>query len=195
MSILRYFFAYFVNYLIFWAEIIKTITIFGDVSYFHLSEIGMNSNDELKKRILDILDKQKFCVFTSMGKEYPHPTLVAFVVNKTLTHILFATSINTQKFENLQNNPKISLFFDNRMNNNEDISVTTTITAQGLAKFFTLQQRVEIDNELLKMIDEYKNEHTNLSNFLDDEKTAVIFTKIKKYQLVSKFEEIQELFL
>ena len=70
----------------------------------------MNNKENILNKIQSLLNSQFFCVLATQAKEYPYCTLVAYAVSHNCQDIIFATSRNTHKYENLKKNPNLKNF-------------------------------------------------------------------------------------
>ena len=127
-----------------------------------------------------ILNNQKYAVIATIGKKYVHTNLVAFISSNDLKNIYFATSIKSKKYENLMNNPNISVLIDNRKNNSSDILNATAITVLGVAS--------EISNKS-EIMSFYLKKHPGLNNFINNSDSVFIDVKVDNYIYVNKFEK------
>lgn len=146
----------------------------------------MLSKGEIQESILKVLESQKFGIFTSISElNEPHPTLVAYHFSNDLTTIVFATPKNTRKFNNLILHSNVSFFWDNRTNSGEDISHAFTVSAIGSA--------AEVPDNLLKEIKtKYLARHPYMEDFIESPFTALISVTIKRFELVSQFQNVLE---
>jgi general stress protein 26 len=126
-----------------------------------------------------ILNNQKYAVIAIKGKKYVHTNLVAFISSDDLKNIYFVTSNKSKKYENLMNNPNVSVLIDNRKNNSSDIINATAITALGVAS--------EI-NRKSDIMDLYLKKHPGLNNFVNNPDSVFIDVKVDNYIYVNKFE-------
>jgi len=129
--------------------------------------------------LISIFNNQKYAVIATKGKKYVHTNLVAFASSEDLKNIYFVTSKKSKKFENLMNNPNVSVLIDNRKNNSSDILNATAITVLGVAS--------EISNksDILKL---YLKKHPGLHNFVNNTDSVFIDVKVDIYIYVNKFE-------
>ena len=115
----------------------------------------MNDRENLIEIIRNLLAIQKFAVLSSIYNDQPYPSLICFAENLHLNHILFFTSKNTQKFKNLQKNPKASVIFDNRTEIAGKISKGIAITAYGIVKPVANNENCEIEDLKMKFLMKY----------------------------------------
>ncbi|MBN1931326.1 MAG: pyridoxamine 5'-phosphate oxidase family protein [Desulfobacterales bacterium] len=146
----------------------------------------MNSSEEIKNIIRNLLNSQKFATLTSADKEKPYANLVAFVSTDDLEQILFATSRNTRKYSILTKNPNVAFLIDNRSNQDSDIYQAIAVTAIGKAETVEGPQR----NNFVEC---YIAKHPYLEEFVTSPSCALISVKVEYYYLVKKFEKVLEL--
>ena len=137
------------------------------------------SNQNSNNLISDIINNQKYAVIATKGKKYVHTNLVAFISSDDLKNIYFATSNKSKKYENLMNNPYVSILIDNRKNNSTDILNATAITVFGVAS--EVKNKSDIMNIYIK-------KHPGLKNFVNNSDTVFIEFKVKNYIYINKFE-------
>ena len=144
-------------------------------------------DQQLKESISALFSSQKLAVLATNMKGVPYTSLVAFVASTDLKEIFFATLKGTTKFENLLNNPNVSILIDTRKNNPSDFQDAVAISAEGIAEV--------INNYRKKYIALYLEKHPSLSEFIASPNCAIIRVKITKYQYVSRFQNINILML
>jgi general stress protein 26 len=133
----------------------------------------------------DLLISQHFAVIATESKKQPYTNLVSFVCSPDFHHLFFPTKKQTQKFLNITENNHVAVLIDNRENTPSDLSNAITITAIGRAKVLT-RHRDAIVKLLLQ-------KHPDLSSFLNNTNCVIIDVKVKTYQIVQQFEQIQVL--
>jgi general stress protein 26 len=88
----------------------------------------MYNQPEIEK-LEDLLQSQRFAVIATQGEREPYTNLVVFIHSKDLKKIIFATSKNTKKYDNIVKNSKMSMLIDNRGNKPDDIKKSIVVTA------------------------------------------------------------------
>ncbi len=101
-----------------------------------------NKTLSTKEFIKSLITNETFAILSSEGKGQPHASLIAATAYKELKSLLFATYKNTRKYENILQNPKVAILFDNRSceikSSKEivvitDFGVTNEIVAENLS--------------------------------------------------------------
>lgn len=64
--------------------------------------------------IQDMVAGQGLCVLATVSEDRPHCSLMAYALDASCREIYMATLRGTQKYENLQKNPRVSLLIDER---------------------------------------------------------------------------------
>lgn len=142
----------------------------------------MNKDLEIEK-IETLLESQRFAVIATQGEIEPYTNLVAFICSKDLKQIIFATSKNTKKYNNIIKNSKMSMLIDNRGNKPDDIKNAVVVTAVGIA------------DELKHDINFYKNlylkKHPYLEDFIKSPDTVLINLMVERFLLVDHFQNVK----
>ncbi len=100
-------------------------------------------NKEQSRRILgDLFESQLQAVLATDNQQQPYTSLMAFVATADLTKLLFATYRATQKYHNLQSNPRATLLIDNRTCQLTDHYEGTAVTATGQAHEISATERL-----------------------------------------------------
>ena len=142
---------------------------------------------QLKESISALFSSQKLAVLATNMKGVPYTSLVAFVASTDLKEIFFATLKGTTKYNNLLDNPNVSILIDTRKNKPSDFQDAVAISAEGITEV--------INNYKQKYIALYLEKHPSLSEFITSPNCAIIRVNITKYQYVSKFQNINILML
>ena len=114
-----------------------------------------------------VLTIQRFAVLATQQSDQPSINLVAFATSDDLSFILFATSRNTQKYRNMQENEKVTMLIDNRHNEPSDLTGAMAITALGSAHEVA-------KNGKDTPVHNYIDRHPTLEEFLRRPETAII---------------------
>jgi hypothetical protein len=112
---------------------------------------------------------------------------MAFAVTPDLKHLIFATTRATRKYANLLADPRVSVLVDNRANSPEDFAQASAVTALG--KAWELQGR-----ERQEFLQIFLAKHPYLEEFTASPTCALLKVRVNKYILVTRFQEVQELY-
>ena len=134
----------------------------------------------------ELLEDQSFAVLSTQGKDQPYSSLISFATTEDLQCIIFATPIQTRKFNLIKQNQKVSLLVDNRSKQPDSINKISALTAIGNVEILT--EKDDID----KWSDFLIDKHKYLNNFINAESTAIILIKVSKYFYVRRFQEVVE---
>ena len=132
-----------------------------------------------------MLKNQFFCVLATQSNDKPYCSLVSYAVSNNYKEIIFPTLRNTSKYNNLKQNPNISLLIDTRTNRKNDLTDAQALTVLGTAN--------EINKKLYENYYEiYLNKHPDLKDFVTNRDCSLITIKVCKYILVSNFQNVIE---
>jgi hypothetical protein len=128
---------------------------------------------------------QRFAVLATQQSDQPYINLVAFATSDDHSLILFATSRNTQKYRNIQDNEKVAILFDSRRNEPSDLTGALAITALGSAHEVTKDRKdIPLQN--------YIDRHPTLEEFLGRPETAIISVKVTDY-ILARFDRVERI--
>jgi hypothetical protein len=100
----------------------------------------------------------------------------------------FITPKASRKFQNLKENPRVSLFIDNRSNTVQDIEEAMGVTVVGEAEEVP---QVDIPN----LLDIFLQKHGYLHEFAHAVGSCLVRVRVKRYRLVTRFQEVADLIL
>ena len=86
---------------------------------------------EVTERVRSLLESQPLAVLSSSAQGHPYTNLVAFAATEDLRRVVFATMRATRKYQNMHEDPRVSLLIDDRSNRVSDIRDALAVTAQG----------------------------------------------------------------
>jgi nitroimidazol reductase NimA-like FMN-containing flavoprotein (pyridoxamine 5'-phosphate oxidase superfamily) len=147
-----------------------------------LSNRDSDSSRELKR----LCRGQSLGVLSTCREGKPYSSLIGFVASDDLKSIVFATMRHTRKYNNLRDNGQVSILIDSRTNQIEDFSDAAAATAIGTAHEVSGKQRDELAAA-------YTKRHFYLRDFISDPHCALILVKVKRYILVSQFQQVVEM--
>ena len=145
----------------------------------------MSTLSESRDVLKQVVTAQRFAVLATQQSDQPYINLIAFVVSDDLTSILFATSRNTHKYRNMQENGKVAILIDSRRNEPSDLTRALAITALGSA------------HEIVKgkedsQVQNYIDRHPALIEFLCRPETAIISVKVTDY-ILARFDRVERM--
>jgi nitroimidazol reductase NimA-like FMN-containing flavoprotein (pyridoxamine 5'-phosphate oxidase superfamily) len=142
----------------------------------------------LKKTIVELFSTQMLAVLSTHGNKQSYASLVAFAATDDLKHIIFATTRSTRKYANLSSEPNVALLIDNRANEEKDFSYAVAATALGRADEVSGSRKGA-------WRDIYLTKHPHLREFVSSPSCALMKVRVKKYYIVNRFQNVQELHL
>jgi len=142
-------------------------------------------NRELKKLVGRTLKSQNLGVLATLEDNNPYESLVAFISSEDLKYIVFTTAVYTRKYANLKNHPPVSFLVDTRSNSARDFHECVVVTALGNAREIVRDER----DENLRL---YLKRHPYLEEFVRSPSTRLFRIRVKKYIVVSEFQNVSE---
>ncbi len=143
-----------------------------------------NNTLSAKEYIKSVILNETFAILSSEGKGKPHASLVASTAYNELKSLLFATYKNTRKYENILQNPKVAVLFDNRSCEIKSSKEIVVITAFGVAN--------EIVAENLSAAKEaHLKKHHDLKEFIASTDCALFEVQVDAYQIVKGIENVE----
>lgn len=144
----------------------------------------MSSQTIIKTYIEDVFQTNNLAVLATEGNGQPHASLVAITPIDDFMHLIFATYRSTRKYNNLVNNGKVAILFENRYINNLNQQEITALTAFGYAE--------EVDTEVSdSVLNAHLLRHPELEYFLSATDCAIFQVKVKAYQMVGGIDDIK----
>lgn len=140
----------------------------------------------LQDVIRRLLDEQPFAVLATQGKGVTNASLISFAKTDDLKHIVFATPINSSKFDLIDGDENISILVDDRSQQQDSINQISALTITGKARI--LRDKIEIT----KWAGLLTGKYPNLTAFVTAPTTAVVLVEVVRFLYVSKFQEVQE---
>ena len=111
--------------------------------------------------------------------------LVSFVSSDDLKTIIFATLKESRKYENIQENKKVSILIGSQKNIIEDYKDAKALSFYGIVKKISNKQ----SSEYKKL---YLRKHPHFAEFLSDPQCELMAIKVKKITLSMRFQEVRE---
>ena len=145
-----------------------------------------NRDSESRQELKRLCEGQSLAVLSTCGDGKPYSSLIGFAASDDCRSILFATQRHTRKYNNIRGNSQVSILIDSRTNQIEDFSNAAAATAIGTAHEVLGEKRDELAAAYMKR-------HFYLKDFIDDPNCALIQVKVKRYILVTRFQQVVEL--
>lgn len=146
----------------------------------------MKQRSEVEAKLKTLLDKERFGVLSTCGRDQPYASLVAFAATDDLLHLIFVTPRPTRKYANLVANTKVSVLIDNRGNRVADYRRAMAATVIGVVR----EVRKAKNSRLIRL---YLEKHPQLDEFLWSPTCAVLDIRVESYYVVERFQHVTEL--
>jgi len=137
---------------------------------------------DFKRELKALFNAQPLAVLATQSDEGPYANLVAFTAADDLGRLFFATARSTRKYANLSKRPEASLLVDNRSNRLVDFRDAVAVTAVGSVE----------ETKREEWADLYLFKHPYMSDFVRSPSTALLALKVRRYVMVSKFQNVVE---
>ncbi len=141
------------------------------------------------EQMKDLAKQNNTCVMATITDRKPYCSLMAYVTNRDCTEVYMVTHRQTQKYQNLMENPAVSLLIDTR--GTSPRSQARAMTVEGVyQKIRNLDKENKVRQKLLSA-------HPNFSEFLEHPEAEVLRIKIISFLLLdgltqSFFRDISE---
>jgi nitroimidazol reductase NimA-like FMN-containing flavoprotein (pyridoxamine 5'-phosphate oxidase superfamily) len=141
------------------------------------------------EQMKDLAKQNNTCVMATITDRKPYCSLMAYVTNRDCTEVYMVTHRQTQKYQNLMENPAVSLLIDTR--DTSPRSQARAMTVEGVyQKIRNLDKENKVRQKLLSA-------HPDFSEFLEHPEAEVLRIKIKSFLLLdgltqSFFRDISE---
>ena len=128
------------------------------------------------------LAKQKnICVLATVADGKPYCSLMAYVTDENCKEIYMVTHKNTNKYENLMENPSVSLLIDTR-----DISPRSEAKALTVEGLYTA---IESEEKRKKVRAKLLDVHPHLAGFLNHPEAEILRVKIRSFLLLNGLQD------
>jgi nitroimidazol reductase NimA-like FMN-containing flavoprotein (pyridoxamine 5'-phosphate oxidase superfamily) len=143
----------------------------------------MSTQTTTKEYIGDALQTNNLAVLATEGNGQPHACFIAITPMDDFVHLIFATYRNTRKYNNLKNNGKVAILFENRSTKSMSQPDIIVLTAFGYAE--------ELDPFISEeAFQAHVLRHPELESFLLSTDCALFKVKVNAYQVVRGIEDI-----
>ena len=117
------------------------------------------------------------CVLATIAGAKPYCSLMAYVVDESCQEIYMVTRRKTQKYQNLLENPSVSLLIDSR--EKAPRSQTQALTVEGSYRRIKDEtKKIKVKQKLIKI-------HPHLREFIDHPDAELICIKINAFLLLN----------
>lgn len=140
----------------------------------------------LEDVIRRLFEDQPFAVLATQGKGITNASLISFANTHDLKHIVFATPINTGKFDLITGDENVAILVDDRSQQQDSINQISALTITGKARI------LHDENEIISWAGLLMKKYPNLTAFVKAPTTAVILVEVVRFLYVSKFQEVSE---
>jgi nitroimidazol reductase NimA-like FMN-containing flavoprotein (pyridoxamine 5'-phosphate oxidase superfamily) len=128
------------------------------------------------------LAKQKnMCVLATIAGAKPYCSLMAYVADESCEEIYMVTHRKTQKYQNLLDNPAVSLLIDTRETSRR--TRTRALTVEGTF------QRIDDETKEIRAKEMLLKTHPHLKEFIDHPDAELIRIKINAFLLLNGLSE------
>jgi heme iron utilization protein len=143
----------------------------------------MINKNSIKTYIEDAFRTNNLAVLATEGNGQPHACFIAITPMDDFVHLIFSTYRNTRKYNNLINNGKVAILFENRSTKSVSQPAITVLTAFGYAE----EVDIAVSDALSRA---HLLRHPELESFLLSSDCAIFQVKVNAYQVVRGIEDI-----
>ena len=141
---------------------------------------------KLQEEIQKLCDSQPFAVLATQGKDLTNASLISFAMSDDLNYMVFATPVNTAKYDFIVAQENVSVLVDDRSLQQERINEISALTIIGKGKILL------DENEILKWAELLIQKHPNLKTFVEAKTTSIVLVKVVRHLYVNKFQQMRE---
>jgi len=133
-------------------------------------------DEKIRKKIRALIREQFTCVLATASKNRPHCSLMAYATNSSCDEIYLMTLTESRKYQNMCENPDVSLLIDTRQDKlKSDYTQTMALTVSG--RF----DKIIKDSERDRIRKELSRRHPGLKDFFLNPKGEIVKIIIKSY--------------
>jgi uncharacterized protein YhbP (UPF0306 family) len=147
--------------------------------------IALDALDKSAGLVRHLFASEQLAVLSTHYGGQPYSNLVAFAYTDDLKHLIFVTSRNTRKYDNVSADKRVAVLVDSRRRDTSDFQGVAAITALGTAQEATGGER----EELLRV---YLAKHPHLEAFANNKSSALIKISISDY-IIARFDSVSSL--
>ena len=140
---------------------------------------GEAMDKKIREKIRTVIQEQSTCVLATASKNRPHCSLMAYAINSSCDEIYLMTLKDSRKYQNMCENPAISLLIDTRQDTlRSNHTETMALTVSG--RF----DRIIKDTERERIRKELSWKHPELKGFLENPEGEPVKIIIESYLLL-----------
>jgi len=133
----------------------------------------------MREEIQSLLRAGRHCVMATAADNKPYCSLMAYAVNDDCTQIFVGTRRNTRKYQNLAENPLVSLLMDSR-----DQHRPQALTIEGVI------EEIEQDPEKDQIRELLTGRHPELKSLLDSPDAAILCVRVKSVVFLNGLTDV-----
>ena len=132
---------------------------------------------KMLEQIKTLVKQGHTCVLATAADGKPYCSLMAYVADKPCEEIYMVTHINTRKYDNLLQNPAVSIMIDTR--ETKPRTEAQALTVEGtFCQIDNEKKQEQVRSLLLKT-------HPHLKQFMDHHEAALLCFKIQSFLLLN----------
>ena len=136
-------------------------------------------NENIREKIRALIREQDTCVLATASQNRPHCSLMTYVTNSSCDEIYLMTLNDSRKYQNMCENPSVSLLIDTRQDKSKsDHTETMALTVSG--RF----DRMIKDSERERIRKELSRQHPGLKDFFENPEGEPVKIIIESYLLL-----------
>ena len=136
-------------------------------------------DEKIREKIRAVIQKQSTCVLATASKNRPHCSLMAYATNSSCDEIYLITLKDSRKYQNMCENPAVSLLIDTRQDTSKsDPTETMALTVSG--RF----DRITKDTERERIRKELSRKQPGLKDFFENPNEEPVKIIIESYLLL-----------
>jgi len=141
---------------------------------------------KIKRGVRDIFESQRLGVLATRHKGHPYTSLMAFVADTEMEHLIIATNRSTRKYNNILSDTRVAFMVDNRSNDVADFTDATAVTVIGTV--------CELEKKAREIaLSSYLAKHPHLESFVMSPNCALLQIDMERLVVVTKFQTVVEL--
>ena len=134
---------------------------------------------KIREKIRALIREQGTCVLATASKNRPHSSLMAYATNSSCDEIYLMTLKDSRKYQNMCQNPAVSLLIDTRQDRlRSDHTQTMALTVSG--RF----DRIIKDTDRERIRKELSRKHPGLKDFFLNPEGEPVKIVIESYLLL-----------